>query len=130
MKLYNFFLLILSFICTLSGALPARGGQCVPANEGGGAIRNSNGATVSAFQNQVRVRIVQSYLEPSSWYPHGGIFIDVVNDYCLRVRVDFALPNGNSYSFFVGARSAILSQAIGEHIQQGAVIHVTIEDAF
>jgi hypothetical protein len=129
MKLNTFFLLIISFICTLSEALPA-GGQCVPANEGGGAIRNANGATVSAFQNQVRVRIVNSYIEPSSWAPWGGIFIDVVNDYCLRVAVTFALPDGNHHTFYVGARRAILSQLLPGHIPHNAVMQVTIEDAF
>jgi hypothetical protein len=130
MKLYNFFLLTLSLICTLSEALPAGGGQCVPVNADGASLRNSNGAMLSLFSNQIRVRVVQSYIEPSTTMPFGGIFVDVTNDYCLRIRVEFRMSDGATYAFFVGGRSAIIRTLIPRAIAHNDIIHVSIHDAF
>src|SRR4051812_26403867 len=102
MKLLSFFLLILSFICTLSEALPAGGSQCVPVNEGGGTLRNINGAAVSAFSDRVQIVVAQASVEPSSRHPFGAVFVDIFNQHCLRVRVEIVLPDGRNQVFFVG----------------------------
>jgi hypothetical protein len=126
MKLHNF-LLILSLICTLSDARPGQS-LCVPVNEGGGTLRVANGATVSSFSNQVRIRVTQAYLEPSVAYPLGGVLVDIVNEFCLRVRVTFVLPDGRRQVFNVDGRDLLLSAYLRGHLAHNAIIQVIIED--
>jgi hypothetical protein len=129
MKLYNFFLLILSFICTLSDARPGQS-LCVPLNEGGGFLRVANGATVSAFSDQVRIRVVQDYMEPSVAYPLGGLMVDIINEYCLRVRVTFIRPDGRRQVFIVRGRDVSLNTWLRGHLAHNTIIQVIIEDRF
>jgi hypothetical protein len=128
MKLYNFLLLILSFACTLSGALPAGNNQCAPVNEDGAALRNTNGAGISLFSNQIRINIVQAYYAPTQRYPWGGFVVSIINDYCLYIEVTFRLPDGRSYTQRVSPRSSVLDALIPRGVQQGAIIHVSVHD--
>ena len=101
-----------------------------PINEDDAALRNSNGAGISLFSNQVRINIAQAYLEPSAFYPHGGFSVNIVNEYCLPVWVTFTLPNGQSYNEHVSAHTQRSNVVIPRNAAQGAVLHVSIEDAF
>jgi hypothetical protein len=132
MKLHTFFLLILSFTCTLLEALPARGNQCVPVNTGGGALRNINGYAISAFSNQVRVVVVQSYVEPGPGQPWGGILVDIINQHCLRVRVTFtsSLPQVHSRDWVLRPSETVRGGLISGHVAQGGIINVRIEEEY
>jgi hypothetical protein len=130
MNLYNFFLLILSFICTLSEALPAGSSQCVPVNEDGAALRMTNGAGISLFSNQVRINIVDSHIEPSSFYPWGGFTVSIHNDYCLPLRIFFNLPNGQREERVISARTTSPRAFVHRGVIQGAIVRVAIQDYF
>jgi hypothetical protein len=128
MNLYNFFLLILSFTCTLSGALPARGNQCVPVNEDGAALRMRNGAGISLFSDQIRINVVESYREPSLRFPRGGFTVSIVNDYCLYIQVTFHFQNGETYERTIGSRSSAPQAFIPIGVGQGDIIRISIHD--
>jgi hypothetical protein len=129
MKLNNFYLLFLSFICSLSGVLSAPS-QCVPVNLDGAAVRNINGASSSFFSNQITIRVVQSYIEPSTWMPFGGILVDINNQYCLPIRVTFTLPNGQIHQVTVNARTNVPRIHVSGHVNQGDVMHIDVHDAY
>ena len=127
MKLYNFFLAILSFGFALSAPLPAPG-SCSAVNEDDGTMRMASGAGVSLFSNQVRINIVDSLIEPSTSYPWGGFTVSIHNDYCLTISVTFHLPNGESYDHTVSAYSSTSRALIPHRVPHGDVVHVSIAD--
>lgn len=127
MKLHSFFLVILSFICTLSVAAPVRN-QCQPVNADDAALRNSNGAGLSLFSNQVRINIDQAYVAPSSWNPHGGFTVNVINDYCLSISILFEFPHGGNFRQTVPARTHMSGLLIPHAVGQGGNMQVSVTD--
>jgi hypothetical protein len=128
MKLYNVFLLILSSTCTLSGASPVRSSQCVPVNEDGAALRMTNGAGISLFSNQVRINIVESYIEPSTFYPFGGFTISFHNDFCHALRVTFDFLNGRNFEALFSPWTSSARFVIPRGAGQGSIVRVSIRD--
>jgi hypothetical protein len=128
MKLYNFFLLILSFTCTLSTALPAGSSQCVPVNADDAPLRNINGAGISLFSNQVRINIVQAEIEPGGITPYGGFMVSIINDYCRAIAVTFRWPSGETFVRAVSPGSSWLRSLIPRRAAQGTIFHVSIHD--
>ena len=99
-------------------------------NIDGAALRNTVGSSSTFLSGQVVVRVVQSYLEPQTNFPFGGFFIDVNNNYCLRIRVTVTLPNGRIHEVLVNARENVPRIIIPERVDQGAVLHIGVYDAF
>jgi hypothetical protein len=129
MKLYNFFLFILSFVCTLSSALPANG-QCAAIRSEDAPLRNMNGAGISLFENQVRINIAESYVEPSERAPTGGFTVSVHNDHCTSILVVFRTPapDARSYQQVLAAGASSIRGLIPRIVERGAIIRVTILD--
>lgn len=127
MKLYSFFLLTLSFICTLSAALPASS-RCVPINEDGAPLRIVNGAGISLFSNQVRINVEQQFLQPTTFYPYGGFVVNIINDYCRTIFITFRWPNGAMITRAVGAGSVWPHEVIPRSADPSGMLRVAISD--
>jgi hypothetical protein len=127
MKLHNFFLFFLSFICTLSNALPASNNQCAAIHVDQAPLRNLSGLGISFFSDQVRIVIVDSYVSGTAEHA-AGFTATVVNDYCTAIMVIFKTPGGPSFQQVIQPGHASRRSVIPYQVPHGGVLYVTITD--
>jgi hypothetical protein len=128
MKLYSAILPTLLFLCTLSSAVPVRS-RCGPSDVVRDALlRNRNGASIGLLSNELRMNVVQSHIDPTSWHPLGGFMISIINDYCLSVEITFRFSDGTIYRQYIHSRSIMNNVVIPHATTEGRMVQVTVQE--